>query len=58
MSYVVYGKADCSSYALYYCNDTHSYHSLCRFVRTSSVSKQSREDVSEEIHLVVVDLHV
>lgn len=67
--YMVYGKMRCTSCALYYCSDRHSHHSLylCNLyhlhfcqehVISYFFSIQSQEDLSEDIHLVVVDLHV
>lgn len=68
--YMVYGQMHRTSCALYYCNDRHSHHSLCLCnlyhlqVLPSTrhlfppPSVQRQEVLSEDIHLVVVDLLV
>lgn len=64
MFYMVYGKKKrCTSCALYYCNDRHSHQSLClcnlyHLQFCHLFFPYSQEDLSEDIHLVVVDLHV
>jgi len=52
--------------ALHYCNDKHSYYCLylCHLYtkqfcqHNTLVSIQRQDDLREDIHLVVVDLHV